>query len=249
MGKLAKLVYFTTMVIGHFELLLDFNEEKAAVLTPDQFKRLLREASFTRNGKRDVAIIWMSFGSALRVTEIANLKVKDVLERDGSIKEEFRLPAAYTKNGESRMAYMLEPEHQNALKAYLDWRIEKRRRFTGSDECNGLQPDSPLFLARRESGFTFRTKKYKKSDGTIAEYKVCSSLQQLISDLVKKSGAKKGSSHSGRRTFATRLADRGVDIEYIKYFLGHKTKQQTLTYIEANAKRVRNILKNVYGRI
>jgi hypothetical protein len=41
----------------------------------------------------------MSFGSALRVTEIANLKVKDILERDGSLKDEYRLPDAYTKNG------------------------------------------------------------------------------------------------------------------------------------------------------
>ena len=237
------------MALRSFELLLDLNEEKAAVLTPDQFKRLLREASFNRNGKRDVAIIWMSFGSALRVTEIANLKVKDVIERDGSIKEEFRLPAAYTKSGDSRMAYMLEPEHQDALKEYLDWRIEKRRRVSGSSEYGGMQPDSPLFLGRGESGFTFRIKEYTKSDGTVAEYKVCSSMQQLISEIHKRVGVKKGSSHSGRRTFATRLADRGVDIEYIKYFLGHKTKQQTLTYIEANQQRVRNILKNVYGPI
>jgi len=49
------------MVIGHFERLLNVNnEEKAAVLTPDQFKRLLR------------------------VTEIAHLKVTKVLEHDGS---------------------------------------------------------------------------------------------------------------------------------------------------------------------
>lgn len=46
-----------------------------------------------------MAIIWMSFGSALRVTEIANLKVRDILERDGSLKDEDRLPGAYTKSG------------------------------------------------------------------------------------------------------------------------------------------------------
>ena len=131
----------------------------------------------------------------------------------------------------------------------MEWRIDKKRRYTGNDEYLGLQKDSPLFLARGSSGFTFRTKEYNKNDGTIAEYKVCASLQQLISDLIKRIGVKNGSSHSGRRTFATRLADRGVDIEYIKYFLGHKTKQQSLVYIESNPKRVRNILKSVYGRI
>lgn len=88
------------MILGHFELLLDpVDSDKAAVLTPDDFKRLLSESSRGRNGKRNTAIIWMSFGSALRVTEIANLKVKDILERDGSLKDEYRLPDAYTKNG------------------------------------------------------------------------------------------------------------------------------------------------------
>lgn len=58
------------MVIGKFKLLLDPDEEKAAVLKPDDFKRLLRVAAFGRNGKRNVAIIWMSFGSALRDSSI-----------------------------------------------------------------------------------------------------------------------------------------------------------------------------------
>lgn len=238
------------MILGHFELLLDpVDSDKAAVLTPDDFKRLLGESSRGRNGKRNTAIIWMSFGSALRVTEIANLKVKDILERDGSLKDEYRLPAAYTKNGESRLAYMLETAHQDAINGYLSWRIDKKLHVVDSDEYRGLRPTSPLFLARGTSGFCFRIKEHEKSDGSIAKYKVCSSLQNLISKLIKNIGVKNGSSHSGRRTFATRLADRGIDIEYIKYLLGHKAKQQTFAYIEANPMRLRNILKGVYGII
>lgn len=231
------------MVIGKFELLLDPEEEKAAILKPDDFKRLLREAAYGRNGKRNVGIVWMSFGSALRVTEIAKLRVKDVLAKDGSLREEYRLPAAYTKNGESRMAYMLEEDHQKALIEYLDWRVDKGRRVSGYADYRGLAASSPLFLGRGNTGFTFRRKEYIRKDGGIAEYLVCSSLQQLLSDLIKRVGVRGGSSHSGRRTFATRLADRGVDMEYIKYLLGHKSKQQTLAYIEANPKRIRNIMK------
>lgn len=235
------------MVIGKFELLMDSEEEKAAVLKPDDFKRLLRVSAFGRNGRRNVAIIWMLFGSALRVTEIANLKVQDCVEEDGSIKDEFRLPAAYTKNGESRLAYMVEEEHREALAEYLSYRVEKRLRVSDSEDYRGLDPKSPLFLARGPSGFQFRKKEYVRTDGTMAEYWVCSSMQQLISDLIKKIGITGGSSHSGRRTFATRLADRGVDLEYIKYLLGHKSKQQFLAYIESNPKRLRNILKNIYA--
>jgi len=237
------------VVIGKFELLLDSDEDKAAVLKPDDFKRLLRIAAFGRNGKRNVAIIWMSFGSALRVTEIARLKVQDVVNADGIIKDEFRLPAAYTKNSESRLAYMVEDEHRKSLADYLSYRLEKKLRMSESDEYGGIDPKSPLFLGRGSSGFQFRKKEYERKDGMVAEYWVCSSMQQLISELIKKIGVPGGSSHSGRRTFATRLADRGIDLEYIKYLLGHKSKQQSLAYIDSNPKRLRNILKNVYGSI
>lgn len=155
-------------------------------------------------------------------------------------------PIGIQKNIESRLAYMLEPEHQAAMNAYIDWRIEMKLKITGSDEYRGLKPDSPLFLARGSEEFAFRRKEYVRADGTVADYWVCSSLQYLLSQLVWLVD-ENGSSHSGRRTFATRLADRGVDLEYIKYFLGHKSKQQSLAYIEANQKRVRNILKNVFG--
>ncbi len=65
---------------------------------------------------------------------------------------------------------MLEPVHQNALAG------------------------SPLFLGRGNTGFTFRQKEYDKKNGSIAEYLVCSSLQQLLSSLIKRVRVKDGSS-------------------------------------------------------
>ena len=235
------------MAFRGFELLQDPNEDKAAVLKPKDFKRLLREAGYGRNGERNLAIIWMSFGSALRVTEIANLKIRDVVQQDGSVKANFKLPAAYAKNSRGRLVFMLEEAQRKAIANYLQWRVANKRRVCDSPDYLGLRSDSPLFLARGHTGFTFRVKTYTRADGTIAEYKVCSSMQQLISDIIKRIGVPGGSSHSGRRTFATRLADRGVDIQYIQYFLGHVVPQQSLTYIESNTPRLRNILKGAYG--
>lgn len=235
------------MGVYKYEVLFGPDDDKAAVLRLDEFKRLKREAAYGRNGVRNLAIVWFSFGSAMRVTEIAKLTVADVLEKDGSLKKQFRLPSAYTKNGESRWAYILEEEHRQAVKNYLKQRVEQGKRLSGISDYLYLRPNSPLFLARGQSGFSLRKKEYKKADGTIAEYWVCSSLQQLLSELVKSVGVKGASSHSGRRTFATRIAERGVDLEFIKYFLGHKTKQQALDYIDSDPKKGRMILRNVYG--
>lgn len=234
---------------ANYELLLDHGEDRAAVLNPAEFKRLLREAGYGRNRVRNVAIVWMLFGSALRVTEIANLKVKDVLGSDGLLLESIHLPSAYTKNGESRLAYIFEPEHRQALMDYLNWRTEKRLRVTDSSDYLRQQPNSPLFLARGASGFAFLKKEHTKVNGETAEYWVCSSLQQLLTDMIKRIGVPGGSSHSGRRTFATRLADRGVEMNVIQYLLGHKQPQQTLAYIESRPNRLRGLLKGVYGSI
>jgi integrase len=244
---LIKESYPINMSQINYEVLLDSEVDQAAVLSPAEFKRLKREAAYGRNGLRNLAIIWFSFGSALRVTEIARLQIKDVVNVDGSLKEQFRLPAAYTKNGESRWAYILESEHKEALVCYLDWRVEKKRRLGDPDKYMGLRPDSPLFLSRGVSGFTFVVKTYEKADGTLAEYPVCSSLQQLISSLVKTTGVKTASSHSGRRSFATRLAERGIDLKPIQLLLGHKTEQQSLAYIDSDVTKGRTILKTIYG--
>jgi len=229
----------------NFELLLN-DKEKASVLKPSEFKRLKREATYGRNGLRNLAIVWFSF-SGLRVTEIAHLKVKDILEKNGDLREQYRLPSSYTKNSESRWAYILDDEHRTAVNNYLNWRKEKRLRLGLNNQYLGLSGDSPLFLSRGESGFTFIEKEYKKADDTIEYYSVCSSLQQLLSKLYKTTGVLGASTHSGRRTFGTRLAERGVDLDLIRYLLGHKSKQQTLDYIDADPKRGRMILKNIYG--
>ncbi len=87
----------------------------------------------------------------------------------------------------------------------------------------------------------------KKSDSKQLPLVTATILGQAPS-LFKNIGVKGGSSHSGRRTFATRLADRGVDIEYIKYLLGHKSKQQTMAYIESNKNRLRDIFRKKFTR-
>jgi integrase len=218
-----------------FKGLLDPTEDKAAVLKPRQFKDLLLMAGQDLNGVRNTAIIWHSFGSALRVTEIAHLKVKDVLDRNGEVKEMGTLPGSYTKNGKARTFIQVEPEQREAIAAYVAYRREYKMRVSAKpNEYAGLQPSSPLYLARGTAGFALNKKRHEKVDGTVVEYEVCSSLQQLITRMIKRVGVVEGSSHSGRRTFATRLSERGVDDSLIQSLLGHGEPNMTIAYIEAN---------------
>ena len=80
-SNIFKLPTATAMEIGRFELLIHLDEEKAALLKPNELKRFLHLATYGLNGRRNMAIAWMSFGSALRVLEVARLISEQRVQR------------------------------------------------------------------------------------------------------------------------------------------------------------------------
>ena len=227
--------------------LVDPTTNKAAVLKPHQFKDLLLISSVGRNGKRNVSIIWHSFGSALRITEIAHLKVKNVIEKDGSIVKVGLLPGKYTKTGKARKLIQIEKKQREAIKKYALERLDKKQRITDKEEYLGLDPNSQFYLSRRESGFSLTLKTYECSNGEIKEYWGCSSLQQLVSKLIKRVGVIGGSTHSGRRTLATRLnARKDITDDVIQDILGHENINMTMDYIESDLKKIEIAFSEIY---
>lgn len=57
---------------------------------------------------------------------------------------------------------------------------------------------------------------------------------QLFLDIYKAVGLKDASSHSGRRTFITRMASRGVGVRVLAALAGHSSIQVTQRYIDVN---------------
>lgn len=223
------------------------DEERAEVLSTRQFKDLLARAKEGQHGIRNHSIVWHSFGCALRVTEIALLKVSDVITRSGEIKEVVQLPGTYTKNGKARYFFQVDPEQRKALEEYLEYRATHGVHTNpGSKEYRSLRPDSKLYIARG-GGFALSIKIHEREDGTVAKYDVSSSLQQLLTRLIQKTGAKNGSSHSGRRTFATRLDAKGVDETLIQAVLGHGSVDQTMAYIRPNLRKIRSAMAGIYS--
>jgi integrase/recombinase XerD len=76
-----------------------------------------------------------------------------------------------------------------ALPAYLDFRRQDRRCV--------VAPVSPLFLSNKGNRFT------------------PNSLQQMFKRLYIRAGLEGASSYSERRTFATRLSGKGIDIQAV----------------------------------
>ena len=69
----------------------------------------------------------------------------------------------------------------------------------------------------------------QKSEGFSAN-----TLAQFFYFLYKNAGIANASSHSGRRTFITTLADKGVGVRVLMSLAGHKSIGTTQAYIDVN---------------
>lgn len=83
--------------------------------------------------------------------------------------------------------------------------------------------NKPLFQTQRKSRFT------------------PNALQKWFKSLYDKAGIIGASSHSGRRTFITRLIEQGADIKAVSKLAGHASIVTTAIYVEDNPDRLKRL--------
>jgi integrase/recombinase XerD len=97
----------------------------------------------------------------------------------------------------------------------------------------------PHFLHRALSGASlFRSQK----GGQFSP----NTLQQLFHRMYAKARLQGASSHSGRRTFATTLIEKGVDIKAVSTLMGHASIGMTARYVEDNPVRLKQISADLF---
>ena len=69
---------------------------QAKTLTTTELEQVLRYINCTTYAERNRAMLLMGYWAGLRVKEISQLKMGDVLNDDGTIKSEIRLSAQQT---------------------------------------------------------------------------------------------------------------------------------------------------------
>jgi integrase len=172
----------------------------------------------------------MSHALGLRVTELATITIRDALHVSGRIRSELTMRNLPLSNE-------LLLHH---LELYLAYRIEQDIGVlpAKSEDYRGLSPDLTLVFSSRGGGFAMATKKRVLESGVYMEYKACDALEQLFRHLYKISGMKGASSHSGRRSYASRLVESGVDIEDVSRLLGHSDLDYTLIYVSPSKEAI-----------
>lgn len=127
------------------------------------------------------------------------------------------LAAAYTKGGRTRDVFLSSPALRRVLERY-----RKTRMVSGSP-----RPSAPLFKSQK--------------NGPMTAY----SMARFLKTLYIEAGIPGASSHSGRRTLITRLAERGVDLKAIAQIAGYTSIRTTAVYVESNPTRLARILQDV----
>jgi integrase/recombinase XerD len=190
--------------------------KQSRVLTDKEYNRLLSIARDGKYGVRDVCIVQFSYLLGLRVMEISNITMDDVVSGDGTIKDIFYLTVNQSKgsNGDGQV-FLSHKSIRKSLSDYLEWR--KKKGITSSR----------LFWTQKGGHFTPK------------------SLQMWFNRLYDRAGLTGCSSHSGRRTFATNLIQKGYDIKSVSVLMRHKNLQTTSRYVETNPVRLSEMVKGL----
>jgi len=201
---------------------------RATVLHPGQLRHLLRVTEATsRHKERDATILLLGLCCGMRCTEIAQITVADILFPSGKLRTEVSLRAKITKGCKQRCIYISSPKLIAALERYLAFRVANG--IGTWPDCTdaayrGMRHDLPLFITRKGAKFELNIKRRILETGEYKEYWAADSLQSYITRLYAKAGIKGGSSHSGRRTFATRLYAQTSDMDVVQQLLGRLSR-------------------------
>jgi integrase/recombinase XerD len=182
----------------------DGMSKQAKTLNASELRRVLDYTATRKHSARNRALLMITFLSGMRVGEVASLRCSDVLNADKTIKNEIRLRAEQTKGNEARVVFVNEK-----LRKELEQYVSRLKM---------IDMNKKFFYSQKS-----------KSDGFTAN-----TLTQFFHYLYRRSGIDGASSHSGRRTFITNLASKGVGVRVLMSLSGHKNISTTQAYIDVN---------------
>lgn len=189
--------------------------KQAKTLNEQELRKVLDYISTRKHSARNRALLMITFLAGMRVAEVASLRFSDVVDSDGNIRNEIRLTPAMTKGQYARVVFVNER---------LRKELEKYIRF-----YNPVNKSMKFFYSQK-----------RNSDGFSSN-----SLTQHFHFLYRRAGLDGASSHSGRRSFITNLASKGVSVRVLMSLAGHRSISTTQSYIDINDNMLRSAVELV----
>jgi len=187
--------------------------KQAKILTKAEYKRVMHVIDAHRHALRNKTMFALSFYAGLRACEIAGLRIGDVYDEEGYVRDTLYLESEQTKGSEQQQV-IVSKQLQKQLALYAKHYSTHTKQAT-----------APLLFSGKGSGFSAQT------------------VINLFSRFYCKAGLKGASSHSGRRQFLTELADKGVNARVIQALARHKHLSTTQRYIDYNESKLRRAVE------
>lgn len=203
---------------------------KAKSLTPSQIKKLFTRCQLMQNPELKRVVLALSF-STLRVSELAQITVDDVITPTGKVKDEIYLRASLCKRRKPRSVWLSKLSKQ-MIQEWIDYRKAHNWATTFDDKYQGLNPCSKLVLNNRGRSYSMKRKTRINQIGDRVDYFACDVLELMIRNIYQRTGFKGCSSHSGRRSAATIMNQKGIALDVIQRTLGHSEPSMSLEYID-----------------
>lgn len=194
--------------------------QKALVghLTPEAMKLLLEQPDRTSiKGRRDLTLLSVMYDTGARVQELVDIKIGDVI---------LDTPAVITLTGKGNKSRRV-PLMQNTISILKRYILENRLDDPRKNEY-------PLFTNNRHSKLTKEGVTY-----IISKYVL---LARHTSTIVPP----KVNAHMFRHSKAMHLLHAGVNLIYIRDFLGHIDLKTTEIYARTDTETKRKAIENLY---
>ena len=192
--------------------------KQAKVLTKKDINKVLIYLSLRKHSARNRCMWMFSYLAGMRVGEIAALRLCDVLDKEGKVKNVIYLSAFQTKGVKGRTV-VLSSKLRDEVDSYL------KIRFKMSDLLAITFTDTTRALFNTQKSF------HRGFTASTACQMMNSWYQEALGE---------GSSHSGRRSFITNLANKGVSVRVLQELAGHSNLSVTQRYIDVNQSMLRS---------
>jgi len=189
--------------------------KQAKTLNQKQLFLFLKQLELFKNSQRNQLIISLTFYSGLRIGEVTKLKWKDAIDSNLTVKDEIILSAKDNKSNEVQRLF---------LNKKLRLEILKYKTFY-SQKYKHINLESPLIISQRNTQFS------------------PNSLCQLINSLYKRCNLPTATTHSGRRSFITNLANKSLNAKVIMSLARHKNLSTTQRYIDVNDEQLKQAIE------
>ena len=133
----------------------------------------------------------------------------------------------YDKRGKVRSQFTIQGAQTKGGYARTVYVSSKLRRILREYHSTVALRDSsdPLFMTQMRTSFSANT------------------MCQLFLQIYKDCGLKGATSHSGRRTFITKLANTGINVRLLAALAGHRHISTTQRYIDVNPEQLANAVE------